>query len=472
MSSSLPRGSAAAHQVNAAGVLEFLDAMDGTPGIELHSLMLVRHGVVLAEGWWAPYRADRVHLLYSLSKSFAATAAGIAAAEGLIDLDDTLVSHFPEFEADITDPRSRAIRLRHLVTMTAGHRQGMLQTAWETDHHEVVRGFLLQPPELEPGRVFAYDSACTYALSAVVQRRAGTPLTEYLRPRLFEPLGIGEVGWLTDRPGREEGFTGLHARTEDIARLGQLYLQHGRWEGRPLVPDAWVREATRPQVDSPAESNPDWRQGYGYQFWMSRHGYRGDGLYGQFCLVLPEQDAVIAITAGTDDMQAILDGVWAHLLPAFDTAVPEPGSAVEDRLSARLESLALAPPTGASTPAGPAARWTAPTFVVADPDRVFAVKIIETGTDWHLDLFESDHPLRVRVGFSEWAITEHPAPIACAGGWLDRDTFRAEAILLETPHRFTITCSLQNRSAHFSWWTVPVDTLPLAEMCSPGPSDS
>ena len=274
MPRSLPRGTPADQQVDPAAILAFLDAMDSRPDIEMHSLMVVRHGHLVAEGWWAPYSAERPHLLYSLSKSFTSTAAAFAQAEGLLDLDDAVVDHFPEFAGEITDPRTRSVKIRHVAAMASGHNREMLPEAVTRDRDEPVRGFLLIPPDREPGTVFAYSQPCTYTLASIVQRNAGMPLTRYLRPRLFDPLGIGHVGWHAFPPGREQGVSGLHARTEDIAKLGLLYLQRGQWEGAELIGGKWVAEATSQQVSNPAEPNPDWRQGYGFQFWMSRHGYR------------------------------------------------------------------------------------------------------------------------------------------------------------------------------------------------------
>src|SRR5246127_5309126 len=338
MPSSLPRSMPDDQGVDPAAILSFLDALDERRDIEMHSLMVVRHGHVVAEGWWAPYSPDRRQLLYSLSKSFTSTAAAFAQAEGLLDLDDTVISHFPEFAADVTDPRSRSMKIRHVASMASGHTRETLPEALARDAEEPVRGFLLTPPDRDPGTVFAYNQPCTYTLASIVQRNAGMSLTRYLRPRLFDPLGIGHVGWHTFPPGREQGFTGLHARTEDIAKLGLLYLQQGWGGGTQLIAEQWAAEATSRQVANPAGPHPDWRQGYGYQFWMSRHGYRGDGAFGQFCVILPEKDAVIVTTAYTLDMQAVLDAMWDRLLPGLGTVGPGAESA-HDQLGARLARL-------------------------------------------------------------------------------------------------------------------------------------
>src|SRR5580700_10025845 len=136
MPSSLPRSAPADQGVDPAAILGFLDALDAHPGVEMHSLMVVRHGHVVAEGWWAPYSADRPQLMYSLSKSFTSTAAAFAQAEGLLGLDDTVISHFPEFAADITDPRSRTMKIRHIASMASGHDRDTLPEALELDREE------------------------------------------------------------------------------------------------------------------------------------------------------------------------------------------------------------------------------------------------------------------------------------------------------------------------------------------------
>jgi CubicO group peptidase (beta-lactamase class C family) len=467
MAGSLPRSRPTDQQVDPAAILGFLDAVDGHRDIEMHSLMVVRHGQVVAEGWWAPYSADRPHLLYSLSKIFTSTATAFAQAEGLLDLDDTVISHFAEFDTGITDPRSRSMKLRHIASMASGHTREMLGEATVRDPAEPVRGFLLIPPDQEPGTVFAYSQPCTYTLASVIQRNAGMPLTQYLRPRLFDPLGIGHVGWHTWPAGREQGFSGLHARTEDIAKLGQLYLQRGQWDGAQLIPEQWVAEATSKQIGNPGEPNPDWRQGYGFQFWMARHGYRGDGAFGQFCVILPEHETVIVTTAYTLDMQAVLDAMWTHLLPGLGTTAPDVSSA-QDQLSARLDGLELP-----VCHAGPAPAdwdlWTGGQFTVAASAEAFniqpaltSVEVAPKAGGWQISLTEPANTLTFPVGAGAWAVSApvdnhgETIPVAASGGWPGGHTLRAEIIFLETPHRMDITCSIQGRTAEAVWRHPPL----------------
>ena len=473
----LQRSGPAAQGVDARGIHALLDALEATPGIEPHGLVVLRHGHVVAEGWWAPYTAERPHLLYSFSKSVTSTAVGLAAAEGLLSLDDTVLSHFPELDAEVTDPRSRSMRIRDVAAMASGHLQEMVQAAHREDPVDLVRGFLRLPPEQEPGSVFTYNQPCTFALAAIVQRASGQRLTEYLRPRLFDPLGIGEVGWQRDASGREIGYSGLHAPTEAVAAVGQLHLQRGQWQGEQLLPAAWVEEATRAHISTAAEENPDWALGYGFQFWTSRHGYRGDGAYGQFCLVLPEFDAVVAMTTAATDTQAQLSAVWEHLVPAFADAPLAPDEAAEAALAARLAALALPAPGAAlaAAPEDPEA-WTAP-FAPADPATPGPTPqqvVLESGADgWTLVLVEGDVRLAGSLGTGEWVVSA-PAgpdglavPIAVGGGWRGDGDLEVAVQFLETPHRLDLVLSPAERTFTTAWATQPLHASPLWQLRSP-----
>jgi CubicO group peptidase (beta-lactamase class C family) len=476
--SALPRSSPESQGVDPAGILVVLDRLESAPDIEMHSLMIVRHGQVIAEGWWSPYTPEQVHLLYSLSKSFTSTAAAFAVAEGLLNLDATVLSYFPELDNEITDRRSRSMLVRHVAAMSSGHLEETLDRTLALDPVEPVRGFLLIPPDREPGSVFAYNQLCTYSLAAIIQRLTGQTLTQYLRTRLFDPLGIGQVGWQQHPDGRDIGYSGLHATTDAIARLGLLFLQCGVWNGAQLLSKEWVAEATRVQIESPNEPNPDWRQGYGFQFWIARHGYRGDGAYGQFCVVLPEQDAVIATTAATENMQGILDAVWNDLLPAM-TATPVESSPVAEQLTARLETLQLAAFQAKPAPDSSLTAWADASFRPAGgrceaQPTLTRVQLHQDGELLRLTLVEGDDAFSATVGAGGWQTnlteTDHGrtgVPLAVSGGWTDEHTFGAEIIFLETPHRLELTCSRRTRTFNASWQTAPLHAGTLSELRMP-----
>ncbi|CAL9675739.1 hypothetical protein SUDANB1_07832 [Streptomyces sp. enrichment culture] len=476
--SPLPTSGPAAQGVDASGVHAFLDALEAAPEIEPHSLMIMRHGLLVASGWWAPYTAERLHLLYSLSKSFTGTAAALAEAEGLLDFDAPVISYFPEFEADITDPRSRAMLVRHVASMASGHREETVDEAYGGDPDEPVRGFLLLPPDGDPGTAFAYNQPTTYTLAAIVQRASGQSLTEYLRPRLLDPLGIGDVVWRRDRTGRELGFSGLYATTDAVARLGQLYLNDGLWEGERLLPAGWAARASRPRIPTSGAmgdvDRQDWHQGYGYQFWIARHGYRGDGAYGQFCLVLPEHDVVIAATAATELMQEYLNLVWEHLLPAFGPHPLTGREAADAQLRERLARLTLPPAPGRPAPPERERDWTAAVFApAAESGPVRSAGLSRDADGWTLTLTGTgdrpDRPdrLALRLAGEGWTVAGEPVPTAVSGGWTDAGTLSVDVVFLETPHRLALTYSLAGRTLTASWCTRPLHGGRLTTLCAP-----
>ena len=343
----LPRSSPEAQGVSSSAILSFIESADKDID-SLHSFMLLRHGHVVAEGWWSPYTAQSPHSLYSLSKSFTSTAVGLAIAEGKLSVDDEVLKFFPEDAPSNPSDNLKAMRVSDLLRMSTGHQTEPPRP----DNQPWTKAFLAHPVPFKPGTHFLYNTSATYMLSAIVQKATGQTVLEYLRPRLFEPLGIEHPTWETSPQGITAGGYGLSIRTEDIARFGQLYLQKGKWQGRQLVPEAWIEAATARQTSNGSSPNSDWDQGYGYQFWRCRNGvYRGDGAFGQYCIVLPEQDAVIAITSGVRDMQAVLNLIWDKLLPAMKPSPLAPDDAAAQRLEKALKSLSLPPQEGSAVAA-------------------------------------------------------------------------------------------------------------------------
>jgi CubicO group peptidase (beta-lactamase class C family) len=325
----LPRSKPEAQGISSQAVLEFVEEVDKIN--TLHSFMLVRHGRVIAEGWWKPEAADRPHILNSVSKSFNATAVGIAIDEGKLSLDDPVLKFFPAMAPADASDNLKALKVRDLLTMSGGHDT----EPRSTNGGPSVKQFLAHPFVHEPGKHFQYNSMGSYTLSAIVTKVTGQTTLEYLKPRLFEPLGIENPQWASSPEGNSLGGSGLMICTEDIAKFGQLYLQKGKWNGKQLISPRWIEQATSEQVPNERESHAkigiDWRQGYGFQFWRCTHNaFRGDGAAGQFIVVIPDKDAVVAITADTGNMQGELNAIWDKLFPAFGAdALPEDSSGQE-----------------------------------------------------------------------------------------------------------------------------------------------
>ncbi len=344
----LPRSTPDAEGVSTQAILDFIDAAEAS-GEELHSFMILRHGKVVSEGYWAPYRPELKNTLYSVSKSFTSTAIGFAVTEGLLSVNNKVISFFPDKLPDSVSTNLADMEVRDLLFMSAG--QEPEPTFSLIREKDWVKAFLAQPVVHDPGTVFLYNSAATYMLSAIISKVTGESLLDYLTPRLFDPLGIEGMDWETDPSGINTGGWGLRIRTEDMAKFGQLYLQKGKWNGEQLIPEAWVEEATtakiiqNPELSEEERASSDWQQGYGYKFWRSRHNsFRADGAYGQFILILPELDAVIIMTAESFDLQKELNLPWDYLLPGFSNEALNSDPALKAELEERLAGLTVKVP--------------------------------------------------------------------------------------------------------------------------------
>lgn len=440
----LPRSDPEAQGITSAAILSFVESADRDID-SLHSFMLLRHGHVVAEGWWSPYNSESPHMLYSLSKSFTSTAVGLAIAEGKVSLNDAVLKFFPDDAPENPSHNLQEMRVHDLLRMSTGH-----QTEPSLRDDQVwTKAFLAHPVPFKPGTHFVYNTPATYMLSAIVQKATGRTVLDYLTPRLFEPLGIERPTWETSPQGITTGGYGLSVRTEDIARFGQLYLQKGKWQGRQLVPEAWIDAATARQTSNGSSPNSDWDQGYGYQFWRCRHGlYRGDGAFGQYCIVMPEQDAVVAITSGVRDMQAVMNLVWDKLLPAMKPSSLASDGAARAKLEQKLKSLSLRPVEGSGTPAKVSGRTYA---FPANDRKLEAISFDGDGANGCATLVVRLNGVEQRIvcGRGSWQkgrlawgplawgqLAEQP--VAASGAWTADDTFTAKLCFYETPYIITV----------------------------------
>lgn len=311
--------------IPSSAILNFLNKVN-EQGFEVHSFMLLKNGKNIADCWWKPYAAQYRHQLFSLSKSFTSIAIGLAIEEGLLTTDTLIADIFTDEMKELNekvDEKIKKMTVKNLLTMGTG--MTYEDWVWDDENSNNILSFLSSHVKNEPGSAFFYNTLATYMCSAIITRLTGQKLVDYLLPRLFEPLGIDPI-WEEDKLGISFGGFGLNIKTEDIAVFGQMLLQKGKFGGRQLVPESWVEEATSKQINNGEEANNDWNQGYGYQFWrcVPEGVYRGDGMYGQYCIVMPKQNCVIAVTSNVD-MDKFMKLIWSDLFPGLggEAAMPE-----------------------------------------------------------------------------------------------------------------------------------------------------
>jgi CubicO group peptidase (beta-lactamase class C family) len=470
----LPRTNPETENVSSAGILRFIEAAEKSKN-ELHSLMILRHGKVIAEGWWDPYKPALRHSQYSISKTFTSTAVGLAVGEDKLKLSDKVISFFPNDLPGTISPNLAALTVRDLLIMSAGQDPdptfdiGSKSRNW-------VKAFLATPIVYKPGTIFLYNSMASYILSAIVQKVTGQKIIDYLRPRLFDPLGISGMDWEENMLSVNTGGWGLRLKIEDMAKVGQLYLQKGNWNGNQILTTAWIEEAStekifrHPELPKSVKDTSDWEQGYGYQIWRCRyHAYRADGAYGQYIIVLPDLDAVIAIQSETPDMQDELNMVWEYLLPAFKKGKIPLDQKSLFSLQDKLTSLSIPPKSGSAS-----ALTTNYNFnrnYILEPNEshleslVIQIKdsichfIMNTGSDTYNLLYGSGKwktgqtnkagPSMFSYAKENYALLS-PYKVAGSYYWKDGQTLVMEMRYLETPHMEITTC-------HFDGKKISVD---------------
>jgi CubicO group peptidase (beta-lactamase class C family) len=458
----LPHGVPEKEGVSAAAISRFLDAT--TQGkTEFHSFVFLRHGMVVAEGWWNPYGPDLKHTLYSTSKSFTAAAIGFALTEGRLHLTDKVVSFFPNDLPSPVPPFLAELTVKDALMMSDGMAPDptvpvALDSNW-------ARKFLSIPIVNEPGTKFLYNSAGTYMLSAIISKVTGQPVLDYLKPRLFEPLGISGEDWETSPQGANTGGWGLRLKTEDMAKFGQLYLQGGNWKGNQILPQSWVKEATSVKImqdpDAPQskKDSSDWLQGYCYQMWRCRHnGVRADGAFGQYIIMLPDEDAVIAIQAETPDMQEEINLVWQYLLPSMHPGVLPADPIADAQLKKQLAALALPPLALKASPSSDP--FNGKTFnLEPNTKKMQTISFNQIGDVYQLTIKGDTAVYRLTFGNGRWAAgwTTRSGPnlltgaihhdvglpaFPTAGGfqWVDDHTLKLVLRYIESPHTETMIC--------------------------------
>ena len=333
----LPRSTPAQEGISTQAVINMMDSLLALPECDIHHVMVLRHGKVVAELHPAPFDAVAPHTLYSASKTFTSLAVGCAIDENLLRLDDRVMTFFPDKRSNRVSDNMAAMTVRDLLMMASGVAPDWTMRNNSTDW---VKDFLAKPVDDKPGTRFQYDSMCTFMLSAIVQRVTGQTMLEYLQKKLFNPMHITVADWETSPDGINTGGWGLRVQAETMAKLGQLLLNKGNWNGEQLVSADYVEAACSRLIDGGAKETvppTDGNQGYGYQVWQSKWpgSYRADGAMGQYTVVVPQEDLVVVILGMKLYGHEELACIWNQLMPGLKNEPLKP----EKKLQKRLEQL-------------------------------------------------------------------------------------------------------------------------------------
>ncbi len=463
----LPRSTPEMQGVSSQTISNLLTAMDESD-IEFHSIMILKNGYVIGEGWWAPYAPEYRHTIHSLSKSFTSAAVGLAINEGHFTVESPVISFFPDMLPKVVSPNLAAMKVKHLLTMTTGH---SADNNLRSRTMPWVQSFLAAPIDHEPGTFYVYNTTASYMLSAIVQKTTGSTLLDFLKPRLLDPLQIEGADWEQSPQGINTGGFGLRIRTEDIASFSQLYLNKGKWKGKQIIPEAWVEASSKEQWTF--NSNPfggkapkehdDWQQGYGYQFWRTQHnGYRSDGLYGQFGIVLPDQQTVVAITEQSFNTQKTLNFVWDVLVPGLQKDGLAANSTANEKLKTKANSLQTKFAGGENS--SPVANTISSKKFILDNNSLGAKAITFNFNNGICELIASyeNSDRKLSFGMNRWekqrngillnaqlpfpvnSLPNVESPVAANATWKDNNTLYLEIRPVETVTGDSITCTFSN----------------------------
>ncbi len=276
--------------------------------------IIYKDGKIAAASVAAPYRITDKRHVYSVSKSWTSTAIGIAVDEGLLTVEDSVISFFPDELPETVSENLAKMKVKHLLSMNTGHKNDTFPIVAAAPS-DWVKKFLSIEVEYEPGTHFCYNTTATYMLSAIITKLTGMRMTDYLRPRLFNPLGIKDVVWSESPEGIDFGGWGIHVSMVDMLKLGVLYLNKGVWNGKRILSEEWISEATSPISDSFSWVEPNWACGYGYQIWMNKTGgFRFDGAHGQFVLVSSDKNCVTVLIS---ELNGIIAGSVGNYLDIY-----------------------------------------------------------------------------------------------------------------------------------------------------------
>lgn len=316
--------------INSEDLLKFVEGMEDAPELkETHGFMILRHGKLITEGWFKPYTEEMPHSLFSSTKTFVQIAIGFMVQEGLVKLEDKISEYFKDKLPENISEENRNMTVRHLLMMATGHRGQEIHSGGDfaNMNDDKVKEFFETENYIKPGIEFQYDNIATYILSNLVTRRTGKNVVDYLKPRFLQPLGLTVDYYSADKNGICYGYAGFRIKLEDLAKVGQFFLNGGVWEGKQLLPKEWCEQATAKHTDCNGPCGEDWKQGYCWQMWRGRYNTaRLCGAYGQMCVIAPDYDMIFATNSGANfnKLHYILENFYNNvMLKAKDEPIEE-----------------------------------------------------------------------------------------------------------------------------------------------------
>ncbi|GIP34468.1 serine hydrolase [Paenibacillus sp. J2TS4] len=448
------------HRLSSQALIEFFNRIEQLK-LEVNSFILLQDGKATAQFWRPPYRKDTPQLLYSLSKSFTSIAVGIAWDNGLLDLDDKVLSFFPEKLPSHVSPNLTKMTVHHLLSMNAGHHDNIYATV--AKEQDWVKTYLSLDVEHEPGSHYRYSTHSTYMLSAIIKQVTGQNMVDFLMPRLFEPLGISRPSWETCPLGMTAGGMGLSLSTEGIAKFGLMLLNKGVYKNKRIVSEQFIELATTEQSDNRAGAERiDSAQGYGYQFHLCRRGcYRGDGAFGQLCFVAPKENIVIAATSSFKNMkplQTLLDLIYEHIIDQLDNNAsynPEYNIELQKLLSKLPNAVPAIKPVPVNTP------MVNNTCYIINENPHGLKKIIFHLKDEQLKLqvfygddrdnilpFDFTKAMHTKDVFNK-DLSMHLQEVVTYASWQDNSTLQLTLFYIETPYVVTYTIIFHDQTIDF-----------------------
>lgn len=452
----LPRARPAEVGIDACLLEGFVDALEAD-GIQLHSLLLHRKGHIALELYRWPYGPDRPRLMHSVAKSFTACAIGLALEEGRFALTDKVAGFFPEYLSGTPDEHLAAMSVEDLLTMRTGHAEETSGSRWRGLHSSWIAEFFKIPVAHRPGTVYKYTSAASYMLSAILTRTTRETLHDYLRPRLFAPLGIDGESWDMGPDGINPGGNGLTCRTVDMLKLGVLHAQKGLWHGRRILPEHWIASATRAHAPG----------GYGYHWMAGPHrSFCAMGVFGQLLVVFPDHEATLALTSAVNGTNActrtLLPVVHRHFPQVFHDVGEQ--RAAEDRLQARTQRATAAVPVTSSVKLPAERRGRLEYRMEANSLGITHLRLTLSEHACSLHLIGRDGTQAIEMGMDRWIESEadvpaaklhhgyemRPARVVAAARWTDADVLEMTWIFVESAFRDTVLCRFEGHRIRYS----------------------